>query len=141
MRKIDKTVKKESLYVALWVLVLSVIMQSVFLVIGKWDYTVLLGNIYSYVLSVANFFFMALTVQVALEKEPKEAKSTIKLSQSLRTLALFCFAALGAYLPPFNVLAVLIPLLFPRIAVAIRGIALSKSECKSDSQNSQGEQD
>jgi uncharacterized membrane protein len=130
MRKIDKTVKKESLYVALWVLVLSVIMQSVFLVIGKWDYTVLLGNIYSYVLSVANFFFMALGVQRAMEKDPDDAKKSMRASSSGRMLGLFIVAVIGVVLDCFHTVAVLVPMLFPRIAIAIRPLWDKKMSVK-----------
>ena len=122
MKKIDKTVIRESIYVAACTLALSAVMQAVFLIIGKWDVTVLFGNLLSYVLTVANFFLMALTVQMALGKEDKQAKNTIKLSQSLRTLFLFAFICVGAALPTFDVVALLIPLIFPRIAIAFRQI-------------------
>lgn len=123
MKKIDKTVLHESLYVAVWVLILSAVMQSVFLIIGKWDITVLYGNILSGALSTANFFFMALTVQIALGKEEKEAKNVMKLSQSLRTIVLFGVTAAGvSFSSVFNIWTVLIPLIFPRIAVAFRGL-------------------
>jgi hypothetical protein len=45
MKKIEPVVYKETLNIAIWTLILSAIMQAVFLVIGKWDYTVLLGNV------------------------------------------------------------------------------------------------
>ena len=35
--KIDPTVKKETLFVGAVTLVLSMLMQSVFLIIGRWD--------------------------------------------------------------------------------------------------------
>jgi hypothetical protein len=41
----DPAVKKETGYIALWVFVLSVIMEAVFLVIRKWDFSVLAGNL------------------------------------------------------------------------------------------------
>ena len=60
------------------------LMQSVFLVAGIWDYKVLSGNILGYIAVVGNFFLMGLTVQKALTKDEKEAKQLIKLSQILR---------------------------------------------------------
>ena len=59
MKQLDKAVVHESLYVAAWVLILSAIMQAVFLLIGKWDLRVLYGNLLSGALSILNFFFMA----------------------------------------------------------------------------------
>ncbi|MBQ8288698.1 MAG: hypothetical protein IJX76_08025 [Clostridia bacterium] len=120
MKRIDPTVWKETGYIAVWELIFSVLMQAVFLVIGKWNYTVLLGNLLSAAVSILNFFLIGITVQNALKKEEKEAKGAMKLSQTYRTLMLLVVAILGAVLPCFNLWAVLVPMLFPRIAIAIR---------------------
>lgn len=42
-------VKQETLYVAGMALVCSVLMEAVFLALGAWDITVLLGNLLGYV--------------------------------------------------------------------------------------------
>ena len=120
MKKIDATVLKETKYILLWVLLLSVLMQSVFLIIGMWDYTVLLGNLLSGSAAVLNFFLMGISVWKSLEKEEQEAKNTLKLSQTYRFLFLAIVVILGAVLPCFHLWAVLIPVLFPRIAIAFR---------------------
>ena len=122
MIKIDKTVKKETGYIALWTLVFSVLMQAVFLVVRHWDYTVLLGNLLSGVLGICNFLLMGLAVQRAVEQDEKDAKTTMRASQSLRTFLLFAVAAVGVLLPCFHTVAVLVPLFFPRLAIAIRPI-------------------
>ena len=122
MGKLDKAVKRETMYVAIWVIILSVLMQAVFLAIGKWDYTVLLGNLLSGTFAILNFLLMGITVQKALSKnDEKLAKNTIRLSQSMRTFMLFVVAALGALLDCFNIWTALIPLLFPRVAILISG--------------------
>lgn len=120
MKKVDATVLQETKYVSVWVLILSVLMQSVFLVIGKWDYTVLLGNLLSGAFSVLNFFLMGLTVQSALGKDEKEVKSAVKLSQTYRSLMMFAMLAVGVLVPVFNTLAVVIPVVFPRISFIFR---------------------
>lgn len=125
--KLDPTVKKETQYISLWVIIFSLITQSVFLIAGIWDYTVLLGNILSGIAAIGNFLLMGITVQKAVLKEEKEAKSLIKASQKLRTLALLVVAVIGLLLPMvFNIWAVLIPLLFPRIAIALRPLFLKE---------------
>ena len=86
MNTIDPIVLKETKYILLWELILSILMQAVFLVIGEWDYTVLLGNILSASAAVLNFFLMGVSIQKALEKDENDAKKTIKLSQSYRFL-------------------------------------------------------
>lgn len=128
MKKIDVTVKKETAFVALVTLVLSVLMQAVFLVAGKWNETVLYGNLLGGVTAVGNFFLMGLTVQSALGLDVKDAKARIKLSQTGRNLLMFAVAAVGYAVSAFNLLAVVIPYVFPRIAVALRGISMKRQE-------------
>lgn len=118
VKKVDAAVRKETKYILLWVLVFSALMQAVFLVLGRWDIKVLLGNALSGAAVVLNFFFMGLTVQNALEKDEKEAKTAIKLSQTYRMLFLIVAVALGAAF--LNLWAVIVPVFFPRIAISLR---------------------
>lgn len=118
MKKVDATVRKETLYVLCWVLVLSALLQAVFLVLRQWDIIVLAGNALSGAAAVLNFFFMGLTVQKALEKDEKDAKTAMKLSQTYRMLFLVVVAAVGATF--LNLWAAVIPLFFPRIAISFR---------------------
>ena len=118
--KIDPTVRRETGYIAVCVAVLSALMEAVFLIIGQWDYTVLLGNLLSGAAAIGNFFLMGLTVQKAVGKEEKQAAGYMKLSQMLRMLMLFVAAALGVALPCFNTWTALIPLFFPRIAITLQ---------------------
>ena len=66
MPKADKTVIRETKYIACWIIILSVLMQGIFLIISKWNYTVLLGNFLSGAAMILNFFFMGLSVQKAV---------------------------------------------------------------------------
>lgn len=120
MQAIDPVVWKETKYIALWSLVFSAVMQAVFLIIGMWDNTVLLGNLLGYAAIVLNYFGIGLTVQKALTKETKEAKQTMQLSSTVRMLLLFGVAVIGVTVPVFHMVASLIPLLFPRIAITLR---------------------
>ena len=135
MKRIDKTVIRETRYIALCVLLLSVLMQAVFLIVGYLGvdygayYTVLLGNLLGAAVTVLNFFLMGLSVQSALGKDEKEAKNAIKASQRYRFLLLFVVLVVGVLLPCFNTLAVVIPLLlFSRIAIAFRPLLDKKRE-------------
>ncbi|MBE6624679.1 MAG: hypothetical protein E7622_03425 [Ruminococcaceae bacterium] len=121
MKKIDKTILRETYFIGAWVLILSALMQSVFLIIGKWDYTVLLGNLLSAMCGILNFLFLGMTVQRAIaSKDEKYVKNLMRLSQALRLLLVLCVAVLGATIPIFNLWATLIPLFFTRIAITIR---------------------
>ena len=120
MKKIDRTVLTETGYLALSVLILSALMQAVFLAVGAWDGAVLLGNLLGGAAAITNFFLMGLTVQAATAKDEKGAKAAMRSSQSLRTVFLFAAAALGVLLPCFDTIASLLPLFFPRIAISFR---------------------
>ena len=52
----------------------------------------------------------------------------MKLSQSGRMLLLFAAAAVGVLLPCFNTWTSIIPLFFPRIAIALRPLFLKKQQ-------------
>ena len=120
MSKIDKVVLRETAYIAAWTLIFSAMLQAVFLIIGKWEITVLFGNLYSGVAVILNFFLMGLSVQKAMQKSEKDASQFIKASSSVRMLALFVIVLLGVLLDCFNIWAVVIPLFFPRLAIMLR---------------------
>lgn len=124
--KVDKTVKKETLYIAALSGVLSLLMQAVFLVIGQWHFSVFLGNLWGYAAAVGNFFLMGLTVQKAVLKDEEEAKKTIKISHTLRNMLILVVAVIGIVIPFFNTWTVIIPLFFPRIAIFFRGFNKNK---------------
>ena len=68
MKKLDKTVVRETLYIACFVLMLSVIMQLVFVLFGRWNYTVLLGNLLSGGIATINYLLIGVMVQNAIGK-------------------------------------------------------------------------
>ena len=120
MKKIDRVILKETGYIGLWVLIFSILMQAIFLVIGRWDYTVLLGNLLSGAFAVLNFFLMGLSVQASLGMEEKDARARMKLSMTYRFLLMGAVLAVGVLLPCFHTVAVIVPAFFPRISVFLR---------------------
>lgn len=126
LSKVDPVVKKETGWIAACVLIASMLMQAAFLLLQRWNVTVLLGNLLGAALAVGNFFLMALTVQKSLEMEAADAKKRMQFSHSMRMLMLVVGCAIGAAVPCFNLIAVLIPLLMPRIGVGIRGTLIRK---------------
>ena len=119
-RRVDAAVKRETTYIAAWTAVLSALMEAVFLVLGKWDVTVLLGNLLGGLTAVLNFFSMGLTVQSAVDKPQDEARTAMKASQALRSVMLLAVLVAGAAAPCFHLIAAIVPLFFPRIAIALR---------------------
>ena len=126
MKPIDATVLKETRYIAGITVLLSVVMEAVFCIVGKWDFTVLLGHLWGGACAVLNFFLMGLTVQSAVTKEEKDAKNLIRFSQSARMLMLLVLAGIGYLVPVFHTIAVVIPLLFPRAAIFLRPLFIKE---------------
>ncbi len=124
--RIEAAVKKETLYILGTSLILSAVMELIFQLAGHMDYTVPLGNLLGVFIAVLNFFLMALTVQNSIGLDEKSAAEKLKLSQKLRMLMIIALAAVGVGLPCFHSLAVVIPLFFPRIGIALRPL-LDKS--------------
>lgn len=120
MKKIDPIVIKETAYIFTFTVIFSMLMEAVFLIVKAWDYTVLLGNLLGIIAATLNFLLMGITVQTAVTKDEKDAKNLMKLSQTGRLFMMFAFALIGYLVPVFNAIAVVIPLLFPRIAIMFR---------------------
>ena len=132
----DPAVKKETGYITVWVLLLSLLMEAVFLIIRQWDLSVLFGNLGGAVLAVGNFFLLAYTVSRAVDKgKPEEAAQRVKATATLRLIGVGALSALLIGVFKTNVFATLIPLLFPRIGLLFRpmidrkrGVTVPESE-------------
>jgi len=120
MSRIDPVVRKETGYIALWVAVAILPVQVVFWLLGRWDYTVLLGSLLGSATAVGNFLLMCLMVQKAVTQTQKQAKNTVQLSQGLRLMMQGLILVLAAAVPIFNIWTAAIPLLIPRVAVSVR---------------------
>ena len=118
--KIEPAVKLESKRIAIGVLAMSVIMGIVVGGLGRFDYTVLLGNLLGGGWAILNFFLMALAVQKSVKKElPQEAKLVLQNSYTKRLLFSVAILLIGIKVEYFNWISVVIPLIFPRITIAI----------------------
>lgn len=132
MAKMDPVIKKETTYVGLWVLAACLLMQGVCLLLGWWSLSVLLGSLLGGVTAVGNFLLMCLMVQKAVTQDEKQAKNTVKLSQSLRLMMQGLMLVLAAVIPVFNIWAAAIPLLIPRIAISVRELRNAKKNPSPD---------
>lgn len=137
MAKIDRVVVKETRYIAGITIILSILMEAVFLIIGMWSYKVLMGNLLGAAVAVANFLLMGITVQNAVQKDEKDAATLMKVSQMLRNLMLLITALLAFLLPFINPAAAIIPLFFPRIAIFL--IPVRDRKISNGKENSNGE--
>jgi hypothetical protein len=118
----DPAVKKETGYIAVWVVLLSLVMEAVFLLIGKWNISVLFGNIGGAAVAIGNFFLMALIATRVMNRavehgKPEESVTKVKATAMTRLLGCALLLALLIKVFNTNIYATLIPMLFPRIGI------------------------
>ncbi|MEG1754230.1 MAG: ATP synthase subunit I [Ruthenibacterium sp.] len=118
--KIQKTVAHETLHITVGTLALAVGMNLVFVLLGKWNLTVLWGTLLGCTAAVLNFLLLGITVQLmAQDENEKRGKLKLQLSYSLRMLVMLAVVVLGIKVSCFSWPAVVLPLLFPRITIGI----------------------
>ncbi len=119
-----KFVLRQTAIVAIGEVVGTGIMIGVFALLGKFDISVLLGGLVSLVVATGNFFFMAMVAVLAGDRAANQdvegGKKLLKLSQLLRYLAMAGILVLCAITKVFNVIALVIPLVFvqPTLLIA-----------------------
>ena len=93
-------------------------MMAIYLLLGYYDTSVLLGGIISGVLAVGNFLFMAIGASLAADKalaqNVKGGKAVIRNSMLLRYLVIFVILAACAKSGLCDAIALVIPLIFVR---------------------------
>jgi len=141
MSKIQPTVREETLRIAKGTCILSCVMLLVFVLLKRFDYTVVLGAVLGTATAILNFFLLAMGVQKAAEMmngvqfppEPEEddedapapptppevqqAKQRMQASYTARMLMMGLVGILGLVLPCFHAVATVVPLLFPRLII------------------------
>ena len=98
--------------------VLTVILNIIFRVLGSWDYTVLLGSMVG--LGITTFFYYSICVSVPKALgygDPELAQKSIRASRSMRTVVMAVGLIVAIKLPWFNIWATIVPLLFTRISI------------------------
>ena len=121
MTKMDPVVRKETGYIAAWVLALSPVMELVFALLRRWDFSVLTGNLAGAAMAVGNYLLLGRAVVRAVALgQPDKAALQIRSSRTVRLLGVAALCALCVGVLKTNVYATLIPLLFPRIGLAFR---------------------
>lgn len=124
----SEDIKKEILNMAGGILVLSVIMLIIFALAGFWSINALYGCMLGAGYAFFNFVLLAISVQKASVKNPKAAQGVMGLSYTLRYILTGVVVVWGIKSPVFNYLAVVIPLVFPRIVIMVTNIIRRRSE-------------
>ena len=127
MSKIDPIIKKETVYIALTVLILSALMEAVYLVIGKWELPVLFGNLLGGSVGILNFFLMGLGLQSALNKDDKGAKATVSFSHTMRFLLMAAVIVLSVLVDAIWIVPTVLSLFFPSVGVYLKSFIIKKN--------------
>ncbi len=104
-------------------LVCAGVMVAVFALLGHFNSTVALGAVAGCILSVGNFFFMAVAAEAAADKavndDVKGGQATIKASFRTRIVVLFALLFLLAKSGACNPIAMIIPLVLVRPVLTV----------------------
>ena len=118
-----KIVYQETGIVAIGVLICTAVMIGTFALLGKYDTSVLLGGIVGAILSIGNFFFMAVGTSLAADRAEKQdvkgGQALIRNSYMLRLAVLFVLLFACAKSGLFNLFALVLPLIFVRPSLTI----------------------
>ena len=119
----QKIVYQETGIVAIGVLICTAVMIGTFALLGKYDTSVLLGGIVGAILSIGNFFFMAVGTSLAADRAEKQdvkgGQALIRNSYMLRLAVLFVLLFACAKSGLFNLFALVLPLIFVRPSLTI----------------------
>ena len=118
-----KEVLRQTLVLLLGLVICSAVTVGVFALLGYYDYTVLLGVIAGSLVAAGNFLFMAIGVVLASDKaagqDVKGGKSMITGSYMLRTIVMFVILFACAKSGHFQVIALVLPLVFVRPVLTV----------------------
>ena len=119
-----KYVLRQTLVVALGEAVGVAAMIGIFALLGQFDSKVLLGGLVGGLVAVANFFVMAIGVNIAADKAEKQdvkgGQATIKGSYMLRMIGMFVVLFAFAKSGLCNVIALVVPLIFTRFTLTLQ---------------------
>ena len=120
---VRKFVLKETRIIAIGECIGVAAMWGIYALLGRFDRTVLLGGIVGAVISVLNFFFMALSADMAADRAMnQDVKSGKKLMQSFmmtRMLAIFVVLVVLAKSGLCNPLSMVVPFVMVRPTITV----------------------
>lgn len=123
MTQSRKLVLKETSIIALGQVICLAVMYGAYALLGKLGLSVLLGGLVGALLATGNFFSMAVVTSLAADRAETQdvegGKRMIKGAYPVRILALAGLLVICAKSGYFDVLALVLPLLFVRPIITI----------------------
>ena len=127
-----KFVLRQTLLIAIGQIVGVGVMLGVFALLGRLDYTVVLGGLIGALVALLNFFFMAVSLTLAadraVQQDAKGGKSLVKSSYAIRTIVMFVVLILCAKSGHCNVISLAVPLLLVQPTLLIAEFFRKKEE-------------
>ena len=118
-----KIVFQETAIVAVGEIICTAAMVGIFALMGYFDRAVLLGAVVGMVLAIGNFLFMAIGASLAADKaeaqDVKGGQNLLQLSMLLRYGVLFIVLFACGRSKMFNLIALVLPLIFVRPTLTI----------------------
>ena len=127
-----KFVLRQTLLIAIGQAVGVGVMLGIFALLGRFDYTVVLGGLVGALVALLNFFFMAVSLTLAsdraVQQDVKGGKGLVRSSYAIRTVVMFTVLFLCGKSGHCNVIALVVPLLFVRPALTVAEFVMRKGE-------------
>lgn len=129
-----KIVLHETLVIAVGTLICTAAMIGIYALLGFLDKAVILGALVGALLSLGNFFIMAMIASKAADKAQEQdanaGKKMVQSSYMIRLLAIFGILFLCAKSGHFDPLAMVIPLAFVRPVITVYELIRKKEDKK-----------
>lgn len=117
---INSELKKQTGKMSIGVLIMTALMIGVFAAFGKFDYKVVTGGFLGALVTIANYFFLAFSVDRISDKDNvKDGQSLMKISYFARLVVIGITIFIAIKIPIFNYIATAIPFLFPRVVIVV----------------------
>lgn len=118
--KLQPAVKKETAHIAVGTALGVAAMLLVFALLGRFDAGTAVSGLLGGALAVANFLLLGVTVQrVANQADEGRGRKMMQFSYNMRMLLMVVWLILALAVPFFNWVAAMIPLLMPRLTIAV----------------------
>ncbi|MBC8569843.1 ATP synthase subunit I [Zongyangia hominis] len=124
----DKIVVDEIKRISLGVILLDGVLLVIMLILGRMSHRMLWGVLFSSCFAILNFVLLGLACTRAVQKSEKSAKLSIRLSYAARLLLTGVVVYIGLSSSHLDPLGVIIPLLFPVIAIYLMNFVERRRE-------------
>ncbi len=115
----EQGLKRDLKDIAISNFILNIVQNIAFVVLGYWDFTVLLGSIWGYILSMLILIMLAFSVNKAVDKDPKQSSVYMQGTYLGRVVVMGLGVYLAIQINSINWISTCIALVFTKISIMI----------------------